>query len=235
MKQIIFQANHLSFSYNETLVLDDINFTLYPNEIVSIFGPNAGGKTTLLHLMMGFFSPTRGTLSLFGTHPLKSSQRIGFVQQNFAFDAEFPITNLEVVLGGVLPNFWGRYSQKQKQKAHKFLQEMGLHNVIHRGFSEISGGQKQRVLLARALVSEPEILFLDEPTSSLDSESKKNIYQLLAALKEKMTIVMVTHDVQGILEMSDRFFLVRQKLQELTQDQICSHVPLGLYHPRSNP
>lgn len=231
----ICEAKKLSFSYQESLVLDHVDFTIYEKELISIFGPNAGGKTTLLHLMMGFFLPTKGSLTLFGTHPLKSSHRIGFVQQNFAFDAEFPITNLEVVLGGVLPNAWGRYSQKQKQLAHQYLQEMGLKTAIHRGFSEISGGQKQRVLLARALISEPNILFLDEPTSNLDAESKKKIYELLASLKKMMTIVMVTHDVQGILDISDRFFFVHQKLQELTQDQICSHVPLGLYHLRSIP
>lgn len=234
MKKAIFQVDHLYFSYHDTLVLDDVNVLLYNNEIISFFGPNAGGKTTLLHLMMGFLTPSHGSLSLFGTAPLKSTHRIGFVQQNFAFDADFPITNLDVVLGGTLPNFWGRYSKKDKQRAHQLLIDMGLKPIIHRGFSQISGGQKQRVLLARALMSDPEILFLDEPTSNLDSEAKKNIYELLTTLKQTMTIVMVTHDIQGVLEISDRFFLVRQKVQELEKNQICSHVPLGLYHPRSS-
>ena len=226
----IVEVENLFFGFDEEIIIQDANFTLNKGELITFFGPNGGGKTTLLHLLMGFYTPTRGKVSLFGNHAKEMREKIGFVPQYFAYDKEFPISTLEVVLGGLTLPWHGRASYEDKKKAHAILERLGLKKMIHRPYAEASGGQQQRVLLARALVSEPEILFLDEPTSSIDADAKKVIYDLIASLKGKMTIILISHDLQSVLDMADRFYCVQKKVTPMAKEEICSHIPLGLYH-----
>lgn len=233
MDKPIIQVENLSFAFSDYPVIKEANFTLNQGEMITFFGPNGGGKTSLLHLLMGFYNPTKGKISIFGKSCQEARDKMGFVPQHFSYDKEFPISILEVVLGGFTLPWHGKASYKEKKQAHEILEKLGLEKLIHRSFSEASGGQQQRVLLARALVNNPEILFLDEPTSSIDVEAKKVIYNLITSLKGKITIILVSHDLQNVLNLADRLFCVQTTVLPMAKEEICSHIPLGLYHEKT--
>lgn len=235
MMQVI-EINNLFFSYNGTSVLEDINISIKRGEFVGIFGPNGGGKTTLLKLIMGFLKPNKGEILVFNHPPKSSRTKIGYVPQFSRYDKQFPISVLELVMMGCLSQlrWWGGYPAEVRQKALKVLGEVGLSDLKDRSFGTLSGGQAQRALIARALIDDPEILLLDEPTASVDPSAEKEIYGLLQNLKGKnMTIIMVTHDLQAIVAQSTRLLCVQRHIQEYSNKEICEHFNLGLYHPRS--
>ncbi len=226
-------VDSLSFSYQGSRVLKDISFTVLEGELIGIIGPNGGGKTTLLSLLMGFLRPEKGTIRVLGKPPKEARTDIAWVPQTFHFDRQFPISVLEVVLAGRLQyaNFWGRYRKEDQKAAQAALEKMEMLSYSHARFSELSGGQIQRVLIARALASEPKILFLDEPTASVDVTVQREIYKLLHLLKGSMTILMVTHDLKATIEHAERVFCVQKELSLLSKDALCKHFALGLYHP----
>lgn len=222
----------LSFSYEETLVLEDISIEIQAGEFVGIFGPNGGGKTTLLKLLMGFLKPKKGTVEIFGEHPKTVRKKIGYVPQTASFDRQFPISALEVVLMGCLSMLTplGFFPSRVKQKAREALSRVGLLENEDQAFGTLSGGQAQRVLIARALVSDPQILLLDEPTASTDPEAEQAIYQLLEDLKGSMTILMVTHDLQAAVKRVGRLLCVQRKISSFSPSEVCEHFAMGLYH-----
>jgi len=228
----IIEVKDLSFKYEETPILEEISLSINAGEFVGIFGPNGGGKTTLLKLLMGFLKPKQGTVKLWGMPPKTAREKIGYVPQATSFDRQFPISTLEVVLMGSLSeiSMWGFFKSKSKQKAREALHLMGLLEKEHQAFGTLSGGQAQRVLIARALVSDPEILLLDEPTASIDVEAEESIYQLLDELKGSMTILMVTHDLQGAVRRVGRLLCVQRKISSFSPGQVCDHFSMGLYH-----
>jgi zinc transport system ATP-binding protein len=219
-------CDNLFFSYPKTPVLKDVNFSIKKGEFVGLFGPNGGGKTTLLMLLLGFLKPTDGAIVM-------DECVVGYVPQRLRFDAKFPISTIEVILMGRLAHlpWYGRYSAKDKALAEKALDEVGLTAFRNAPFGSLSGGQAQRVLLARALVSKPDILFLDEPTSCVDKESEQKIYALLKALRPEITILMVTHHLDAAIGHVDRLLCVHSSVQPFTVQQVCSHFAMGLYHP----
>lgn len=219
----------ISFSRDKTSILEHINLTVKQGEFIGIFGPNGGGKTTFLKLLLGLLKPQRGSIQIFGENPESARSRMGYVPQAKLFDLQFPITVLEVVLMGLLSK--GSYSKASKQKARVALERMKLGDKENQPFGTLSGGQAQRVLIARALVGEPEILLLDEPTVSIDAEAEKNIYELLDELKGKITILMVTHDLQPITAKAERLLCIQKKLTIYLPKEVCEHFALGLYHP----
>lgn len=229
-------AKNLFFSYRHQPVLKEVTFHVYPGEFIGIIGPNGGGKTTLLKLIMGFLKPTRGTLHLFGETPrLDSHQtsRLAYVPQTVRFDRDFPITVEEVVLLGLLRQIpWhGWFHKKDRQAAQEALEQVGLAHLSALRFGTLSGGEAQRVLIARALISQPEVLFLDEPTASVDSQAEADIYAILKRLKGKMTILMVTHDLNVAIDQVERVLCVQGHVLSLQPEDICQHFALGLYHP----
>ncbi len=186
----------LSFRYDDRQILKDVNLTVRPYDSICVVGPNGGGKTTLIKLIIGLLSPDAGTIKIFGKRPDEAHQLIGYVPQFAQYDRQFPITVQEVVcMGRMGKSFTGRYSKKDKEKTLEALGEVGLADLVDRSFSALSGGQRQRVLIARALASGGEILILDEPTANIDRESETHLFDLLRELNKRMTIVMVTHDV----------------------------------------
>ncbi|MBN1797364.1 MAG: ABC transporter ATP-binding protein [Spirochaetales bacterium] len=186
----------LSFAYNGPYVLAEVNLALEQGAFISVVGPNGGGKTTLFKLILGLVKPQKGELSVLGRDPGKARRLIGYVAQYSSFDEYFPVTALEVVLMGRLDsNLLGRYGKQDMRKAEKSLADVGLHNIANIPFSELSGGQRQRVLIARALVTEPKLLLLDEPTSNIDVSVERKFASVLEELHKKMTIIMATHDV----------------------------------------
>src|ERR1700722_211781 len=226
------KVENLRFAYNGVNVLEDINFTINEGEFVGIFGPNGGGKTTLLSLLMGFLRPLRGTVKIFGLSPNQARKKIGWVPQNFHFDRYFPISVEEFVLGGRLAHLsWnGRYSKKDREIVKESLTKVGMHKFLKVAFATLSGGQAQRVLIARALASFPSLMLLDEPTASVDYAAQTEIYHLLTSLKGEITIVMVPHDLNSAVEHVDHLFCVQKNLIPMSPKKVCEHFALGLYH-----
>lgn len=226
------EVENVFFSYNATSVLEDVSFSVSPGEYVAIFGPNGGGKTTLLYLLMGFLKLNRGKISIFGKSPKEGREMIGWVPQNFHYDRDFPISVEEVVLGGRLAKLsWsGRFTKKDYTICIESLEKVGMEKSLHLPFASLSGGQAQRVLIARALASQPSILLLDEPTASVDFTAQNEIYALFKALKGEMALVMVTHDLNSAVEHVDRLFCVQRTLTSMSPEKVCEHFAVGLYH-----
>lgn len=220
------------FAYEKQRVLEKTTFSIQENEFVGIIGPNGGGKTTLLHLLMGFLKPQIGTIKIHGKNPRAQRSLIGYVPQKKFFDVSFPISTLDVVLMGALStlNAWGRYPLAIKEKAANLLAQFDLIDYLDTPFGELSGGQMQKTLIARALLCDPKLLILDEPTASVDPYGEENINQFLLSLKSKLTMIIVTHEVPGILPDVDKILCVNRKTNFISKEKVCSHVAMGLYH-----
>ncbi len=231
---IVVSFENVNFSYPQTPVLQNVSFHIHAGECVGIIGPNGRGKTTLLKLLLGFLQP-QGVIRVFGKisegTPL-SGLPIAYVPQSIGFDKQFPISVEEVVLMGLLSQlpWYGKFSSAQKKKAKEILEKMDLAHLSNCPFGALSGGQAQRVLIARALVAEPLLLLLDEPTASIDREAEGQIFSTLRQLKGKVTILMVTHDLHVAIEEVDRVLCVQEKVVSLDPGQVCEHLGIGLYH-----
>ena len=197
MNEPIIEVKDVWFFYNGIPVLQDVNFTVRGGDFVALLGPNGGGKTTLLKLMLGLLKPERGVIRIFGESPRESSHRIGYMPQHLHFNQSFPISVLDVVLMGRLrpSRAWSRYTQKDRTAAQQALERVEMGESANRRVGELSGGQQQRVFIARALVDEPEVLFLDEPTASVDSKHQTDLFDILKELNETVTIIVVSHDI----------------------------------------
>ena len=186
----------VSFSYDGLPVLEKVTARVEAGAFVCVVGPNGGGKTTMLKLMLGLLQPDEGQVRVFGQRPRNVRERIGYTPQHTLFDPRFPVTVMDVALMGLLEHHWGgRYSEGDRESAMRALDEMGLKDVVGRPFNALSGGQRQRVLIARSLVSNPDLLLLDEPTANMDPVVGNRLIEILERLNERMTIVMVSHDL----------------------------------------
>jgi len=191
------EIRDLWFAYHEKPVLLDINLLIRQGDFLAILGPNGGGKTTLIKLILGILKPDQGMVRVFGKSPGLTPHLVGYVPQHTHIDAPFPISVMEVVLMGRLAQSgrrW-RYSAEDRQAAEKALATVGILEYQDRSINSLSGGERQRVFIARSLVSEPRILFLDEPTASVDQKWHTNLYELLKDLNKTVTIVVVSHDI----------------------------------------
>ncbi|NLC52712.1 MAG: ABC transporter ATP-binding protein [Firmicutes bacterium] len=191
------ELHQVSFAYEDRMILEEINLTVGVGDFLAIIGPNGGGKTTLLRLLMGSLEPAQGAIKLFDQPPRKARRLIGYVPQQTALDRDFPVSVLEVVLMGRLaPNsFFPRYQREDYTAAYAALRAVGVEALADTRFGDLSGGQQQRTLIARALVGNPKLLLLDEPTASVDPAVAEDIYRLLAQLNQEVTIVLVSHDL----------------------------------------
>jgi len=232
MKEKVLTIEHLFFHYDSMPALEDVNVEIFQGEFVGVFGPNGGGKTTLLKLMMGLLRPAQGKILLFGRPPEEMCHLIGYVPQAMRFDRDFPISALEVVMMGSLKklSWWGMYPADAKRKALNALDRVGLAHKAKSSFGTLSGGEAQRVLIARAIVDEPSLLLLDEPTANVDTEAEQNIYAQLTDLNKTMTILMVTHDLQTIVDKVGKLLCVQRRVSCLKAKEVCEHFALGLYH-----
>ena len=205
MKPVI-EFSNVYFSYGQVNVLEDINFLIYQDEFFGLIGPNAGGKSTMLKLMLGMLMPDRGRISVLGEAPLKIRSRIGYVPQFPTYRRDFPITVADVVVMGRLgiASMVGGYSNKDRECARNVMQALELDTIAEQQVATLSGGQMQRMLIARALAGEPEILVLDEPTANIDIKAEEDIFALLKKYQEHMTIIVVSHDIGFISAYVDR-------------------------------
>lgn len=232
MKQTALSIENLNFYYDNTAALEDVNVEISAGEFVGIFGPNGGGKTTLLKLILGLLHARQGKVRLFKMPPEEARHLIGYVPQSIRIDRDFPISVQEVVMMGALRklNWLGRYPAEVISGTQIALEKMGLSHKAKSSFGTLSGGEAQRALIARAIVDNPSILILDEPTANIDPKGQQNIHELLVELNKTMTILMVTHDLQTIVDKVGRLLCVQRSVTSLKAKELCEHFALGLYH-----
>lgn len=201
----IIEIKNISFSYNEEVILRDINLSIHKGDYLGIVGSNGSGKTTLLRIILGLLSPQKGAIELFGQDIsiFKDWSKIGYVPQKVInFDNNFPVTVEEVVMMGRYGKLglFNKANKEDKQEVYKALENVDMLPFCDRPIGDLSGGQQQRVFIARALAGNPEIIFLDEPTVGVEKDIKEKFYKLLHDLNEKLelTIVIVTHDIESM-------------------------------------
>ena len=210
----VIDIENLSFSYDRDIILDNINLSVHAGDFLAIIGPNGGGKSTLLKLILGLEKTKQGSIKVFGQTPSKNLSLIGYVPQNTNVNTDFPIKVIEVVLMGHVgektPLFG--YGKDEIACAMGALAQVSMQEFAQKKIGSLSGGQRQRVMIARALCAHPKILILDEPTSSIDIKGQKEIYELLKLLNKNITIVVVSHDISVILEYANKAAHINKKL-----------------------
>lgn len=197
----IIQIEHLSAGYESKQVLNDINLTVYQDDYLGIIGPNGGGKTTLMRLILGLLKPTDGNIRFFKNGKEVKEIAMGYLPQYNALDKQFPISVYEVVLSGLSKNkgLFARYTKAQHQQVKDTLERMQLTDLKDRHIGALSGGQLQRVLLARAIVSKPDVVILDEPNTYIDRRFQKQMYEMLEQINKECAIIIVSHDIAEVL------------------------------------
>ena len=236
MQTHIIELKNVSFQYRESLILKEISLSFNKGGFYIVLGPNGGGKTTLLKLIMGLISPKSGTVLVKGAPPKEMCCSIGYVPQTLFFDSLFPLTVLECVLMGELSKltWYGKFPKAVKERALALIESLGIGSLKNRKIGSLSGGQRQRTLLARALLSDPDILLLDEPTSGLDLEASTAIQSKLQELRGKKTIIMVTHSLSEMTQSIDQAICISQTATLIPNNQLCKHYAMGVFHPGIN-
>ncbi len=218
------------FSYNGSIVLENVNLTISELESICIVGPNGGGKTTLLKLILGLLKPDKGEVRVFGRKPEQVRLKIGYIPQYVQHDQQFPVSVMDVVLMGRLGyRLSGLYKKTDKVAARSALDEVELADVSERLFSALSGGQKQRVLIARALACEAELLILDEPFAHVDALVEENLLDTLHRLSTHMTILLVTHDLGFISKIFTSVICVKREVVVHPTCEITGEIIQNMY------
>ncbi len=239
----VIDIDGLNFSYGSVPTLSGIDLQVAEGEFLGIVGPNAGGKSTLLKLILGLLQPQSGSIKVLGQAPCAASHLLGYVPQYPSFPRDFPITVEQVVQlgrlgldqrGGQRDGKWhalwpGRVSGADRDAVRRSLAEVEAGDIAKRQIGSLSGGQLQRVLLARALVGEPRILILDEPTANIDQRMESEIFDLLKLLNTRMTILVVSHDVAFISRYVSRVACINRTLVCHNTDAIDGNVIQELY------
>jgi zinc transport system ATP-binding protein len=210
----VVNLREVSVEYDGVTALENVNLSVQENDFFGIIGPNGGGKSTLLKVILGLVSPQRGEVAVWGQPPLKSGRRIGYVPQHSSFDRDFPITVWNVVLMGLLSrsHMFRAYDEHDRHKALEALRTVGITDLRKRPIGSLSGGQQQRAFIARALVRDPSLLLLDEPMANVDSGTQEELYDLLAELSHRMAIMMVSHDLSAISVYVDKIACLNRRL-----------------------
>ncbi|WP_096201282.1 metal ABC transporter ATP-binding protein [Bacillus sp. FJAT-45350] len=205
--RVAIDINHLSFRYGNRNVLEDISIQVRNGAFLGLVGPNGSGKSTLVKCLLGLLTPQQGSIQLFGQpiSKFRDWDKVGFVSQKAnSFNSGFPATVFEVVSMGLFAKVGlFRFLRKHhKQKVRDVIESVGMTDYMNQNIGELSGGQQQRVFIARALVSDPELLILDEPTVGVDAKSVKNFYEMLSNLNKQhgITLVLVTHDIGAMTD-----------------------------------
>lgn len=201
-------------SYDDVSVLEAVDLTVEDKDFLAIIGPNGGGKSTLLKVILGLIKPDRGSVKLLGGNPKKTRKYVGYVPQYISSNLEFPINVWEVVLMGRLSHKgpFRSFNEEDKKAAEEALNTVGMLDFRERQIGELSGGQKQRVFIARSLVTRPRLLILDEPSTGIDSRRQKEFYELLNRLKSEIAILMVTHDISALSVYVDKIACLNKQL-----------------------
>ena len=228
MSKPIIQIRQLTAAYAQKTVLRDISLTIYDDDYLGIIGPNGGGKTTLMKLILGMMKPLSGTIVYFKQGKRVEQIRMGYLPQYTNIDKHFPIVVNDVVLSGIKQPLFKSYTAQQRQQALQTLQQMELADLQQRPIGQLSGGQMQRVLLARAIVEKPDVLILDEPNTYIDKRFQEQMYQMLADLNRQCAIVMVSHDIAETVHYAKHIACVNETLHyhpttDIPQDKLKEH------------
>ena len=215
----LIHLQHISYQYEQTQALIDINLSIEEGDFLAIIGPNGSGKSTLLKIMLGLLKPTKGEVSLFGrpANKFKEKEWIGYVsQKSNSFNTGFPATVEEVVRSGLVKKIglFHRYPKDVPIQIRHALKAVGMEQFAKKNIGELSGGQQQRVFIARALISNPKLLILDEPTVGVDSKNVRSFYNMLMHLNREhnITILLVTHDVDAVSKSITHVACLNQKI-----------------------
>ncbi len=196
----IVELKNITAGYGDEVILKDVNLTIRKSDFIGVIGPNGGGKTTLVKVIMGLIRPMKGRVLIHDQKHTNSATTIGYLPQINKTDRKFPISVLDVVLSG-LPkkgSLFRRFSKEDISKARNLLGRMGIEHLMKKNIGDLSGGQMQRVFLCRAIISEPGLLILDEPNTFVDNKFESDLYEILKELNRKMAIMIVSHDVGTI-------------------------------------
>ncbi len=198
MEKPLVHINHVTFAWDKEPVLEDVDLKIFDNDFIGMIGPNGGGKTTLVKMIMGLIQPQKGKIYFREDLP-RLKRPIGYLPQIKEIDRQFPISVFDVVRSGsLMRNIPFRNSREEKNRASELLAEMGIEPLRKKPIGELSGGQMQRVFLCRALISDPRVLILDEPSTFVDNRFEGELFEKLRSLNEKMAILLVSHDVGTI-------------------------------------
>ena len=235
-KYPVIEINNLSFSYSPGVpVLEDVSMKINAGQSGCIVGPNGGGKSTLLKLMLGLLQPEKGTIRISGQPPAKIRQKIGYMPQYHQLDPSFPASVLEVALMGRLtPGTFFRYPKRDRIAAMDALQILGIGDLANRSFAGLSGGQRQRVLIARALAGEPDLLLLDEPTANIDPGAEEQFYSTLEELRRRMTVITVSHDLGFVNRETDLVICVNRTVNLHRATDFTAETADEVYHHHVN-
>jgi len=227
----VIELEDVSFSYTGIAVVDRVDLVVERGEFLGIVGPNAGGKSTLLKLILGLLKPHRGRIRVLGREPTQAQRAIGYVPQHPSFSRDFPITVEQAVLLGRLGTgrLLGGFRRADRIAVQRALADVEGENLSRRPIRTLSGGQLQRVLLARALVSDPEILILDEPTANIDQRLEYDIFDKLRELQAHKTILVVSHDIGFISSYVNRVACINRTLVCHRTDAIDGRVIREMY------
>lgn len=202
MNNPIIQLKHIEVAYDEKCVLRDINLTVYQNDFLGIIGPNGGGKTTLIKVILGLIIPRNGEIQFFRDGNPVEEIKMGYLPQYNQIDKKFPISVYDVILSGLSKqkSLFRRFSKAQHAKVKETIAQMGLEGLEQRAIGQLSGGQLQRALLGRAIISEPDVVILDEPNTYIDKRFEAKLYQLLEEINHERAIMLVSHDIGTVLQ-----------------------------------
>ncbi|MDD4126954.1 MAG: ABC transporter ATP-binding protein [Methanomicrobium sp.] len=232
MSETAVDVRNVTIYRDNQKILDEINFKIEEGQSYAIIGPNGGGKTTLIKVILGLIKPENGTVRIYGDEPEKNRYLLGYVPQFHTFDFNFPITVREMVLTGRLGHIKGfrkKYSDSDIEMVDEALSSLGIANLSERSLNELSGGEQQRAIIARAIVGKPKILLLDEPTVYVDSPTEDKFHDILMQLHKKMTIVLVTHDIGVLSSNVDIITCLNRKLYTHNDNVITDDMLLSAY------
>lgn len=212
----LISLKHVGIGWDHRTVLSDISFDVDRGDFIAITGPNGGGKTTLLRILLGLLKPDTGTVTR-----VAGDLRIGYLPQKNKIDANFPVSVRDVITSGLLAV---KLSRDEKESRYRHvIDRMGLSEHARRPIGLLSGGQLQRALLGRAIISQPQLLVLDEPLSYIDKHFEARLYELIDQLRQNTTIVLVSHEMSQISAMANRHFIVDQTLHKCTHSHHYAH------------
>lgn len=210
----VIEIKNLSAGYDGRTVLRNVNLTVCERDFLGIIGPNGGGKTTLIKCILRLLKPTAGEIIFHSCRTTDSQPSMGYLPQYSSIDHKFPITVEEVILSGLSSkkSLTSRFTAEHREKARAVIARMGLEGLEERAIGALSGGQLQRALLGRAIISEPEAVILDEPSTYIDKRFEARLYQLLAEINEDCTVILVSHDIETVLQQAKSIAYVNETL-----------------------